>query len=226
MTAHEAQTMAISRYKLYQRARVSARLDFPGSVTYHADVVVDLVRHGGWGSFETRIDGKATEAGSMAWNTVKVFTAPTKPGPDGTFPAVDAWFGRRIDRSNGFDNFLLTLLLLGADRPENPQLLRQSAAQVMRTDRIGGVPVTVFSGPQAQTSADTPATTANRTPTDRPRASSRLRFWVDGQGGIRRFQAYYGAPDGLPAQLTLGGPGTAPDIPDTIRHLFTLGQKP
>ena len=218
MTAQEAQLLAISRFKNLQHGRVTATFEFPGEVSYTGNVTIDFTANAGWGQFSTTISGQPGQRGFLAWNRAKIYTAhvsaasgnglATAPVPD-----LNSWNGRAVDAATSLDNFLLTLLQLSADRPENPQLLQQSSARELRTDQVGGVRVTVFSGPGA---AGAPVG---------QQGESRLRFWVDGTGSMRRFQAYYGTPSDPPAQLTITdvGAGPAPALPATLVKLFQLG---
>ncbi|WP_166868759.1 hypothetical protein [Salinibacterium sp. ZJ70] len=83
------------------------------------------------------------------------------------------------------DALLGIISALGADRPDNPLLLRQSGALWLRADDIDGTSVSVFAAPpsDAPRDASAPPLTAD---------SAGLRLWLDATGLMLRAEARIG----------------------------------
>lgn len=83
------------------------------------------------------------------------------------------------------DALLGIISALGADRPDNPLLLRQAGALWLRADDVDGTPVTVFAAPPSDTPRDAsaPPLTAD---------SAGLRLWLDTTGTMLRAEARIG----------------------------------
>ena len=92
---------------------------------------------------------------------------PVEPAP------TEGWQVRAMRRAGSeLDSALRLLVDLAADRPENPRLLRRSTARWLRSDAVDGVVVDVLEEPAA--------------------GESRLRYWVDADGRLRRVEARLG----------------------------------
>ena len=93
------------------------------------------------------------------------------------------WQVRELqERGSELDGALRLLVNLGADRPENAQLLLQSSARWLRSDKIGETTVDVLEGPKQR---------------GKESDDARLRYWVDADGKLRRLEAKLGNQEEL-----------------------------
>ncbi|MEU4522211.1 hypothetical protein AB0F52_26290 [Amycolatopsis sp. NPDC024027] len=120
-----------------------------------------------------------TPAGLLQWTPAAV-AFRGGPGPAATDPPPsDRWQYRPLQPGPELDTALRLVLGLGADRPDNGQLLRQSSARWVRADVVGDIAVDVIDGSQA------PATAAAK-------AAAGPRYWLDAAGLLRRVEARTG----------------------------------
>lgn len=95
--------------------------------------------------------------------------------------SLEGWQAGRLDAGTSPLAVVLTVLAgLGADRPENPLLIRQGGALWLREDTAGEQEVTVFAGPTDQ-----------QTDTGDPDAAG-LHYWVDQSGLAHRVDVRLG----------------------------------
>jgi len=173
LTTEEAERLSVARFLAYR----------DGSRRFE----VDVATADGTVALRGRVDyrsGVGIAAATLAGGTAVVtWDADTVVGwvgagdgtavPDAPPPPPGA--ARPIDPSaSTVDAVLVLVASLGADRPENAQLLASSAAQRLRADEVDGVPVDVFAGPSDADTGEGAGTT---------------RFWVDGSGTLLRFEA-------------------------------------
>src|SRR5262249_23196483 len=138
-----------------------------------------------------------TDVGRLiAWDATVIATAAR--ADDGGAPERNAWSTRALSRAIPRDLLFQIALTLGADRPDNPTLLRQSTARVLRTDTGNGKEVSVFGGPRPAGETDDNA--------------SRTRYWLEPDGTFQRFEAYLGDANGQFATVT-----RLPAPPDVAR---------
>ena len=195
LTAPEAERLALVRYLNYEAGITAVRATIPtGAGTVVLDGRVDFVDHVGHVAFRTEGRADAASAGILQWNPVLVAFRQGRGQRAEDPPAADGWQMRRLQTAGSeLDVVLLVLLNLANDRPDNPQLLRQSSAQWLRTDTVDGVPVDVFAGPA---DADEPA---------------RLTYWVDNEGTLRRLTIRL---NGQEAEAVLSfSPSSVPLVP-------------
>lgn len=167
LTTEEAERLALVRYLNYEAGLSAVHATIPtGAGTLVLDGRVDFVTHVGHAALTTKGRADAASAGVLQWNPGLVAFRQGL-GADDPLPR-DGWQLRRLQKGAELDVVLLVILNLANDRPDNPQLLRQSTAQWLRADAVGGVPVDVFAGPAE---AGKPA---------------RLAYWVDRDGRLRR----------------------------------------
>lgn len=195
LTAEEAERLALVRYLNYEAGLSGVRATIPtGAGTVRLDGRVDFVDHIGHASLTTEGRTDAASAGIVQWNPALV-AFRQGPGQHAGDPLPqDGWQLRRIqDKGSELDVVLLVLLNIANDRPDNPQLLRQSSAQWLRTDHVDDVEVDVFAGP-----ADTDK-------------AARLTYWIDGDGQLRRLSIRL---DNHPTEAVLSfSPTTLPLTP-------------
>ncbi|WP_327325109.1 hypothetical protein OG735_23320 [Streptomyces sp. NBC_01210] len=188
LTEQQAELLALTRFTNYRSAAgtVSATIPVPGR-TLRLDGRLDWRAHTGYAELRDETPGAPTHwRHLLRWNRTTVSARFNWTGPRPDKPPADGWSERRLEpRSATVDSTLLLLLSLGSDRPENAQLLVRSSAHVLGHEKISGVPVTVFSGPGT---ADAPAPAAPSA----PGTPGRTRYWVDADGGLRRFAARLG----------------------------------
>jgi hypothetical protein len=195
----QAQALAIMRFHNYDKGTLDVRLDVPtGSVDFRADAVLDLHQGVGYGEYSTTLphSTEKVSGGMIAWSRSLVETTNV-----GTFvekPKATDWTERSIGQASAIDIMLLLALDLGDDRPENPALLQQSGARLVRTEHSAGKSIWVISGPGAA-AADTgsPSAAASGAQTQ-----SRTTYWIDSAGTMSRFEADLG---GATARLSVEG---------------------
>ena len=178
----EAERLALVRFSNYTTgvSAFTASVPSPGGKLL-LDGRVDFVHHHGHAGMRTEGRSDEFSQGLVQWNLGRMAFA--------TAPSAD-WQVRDLqERGSELDGALRLLVNLGADRPENAQLLLQSSARWLRADRIGDTAVDVFEGPKQKDATD-----------------SRLRYWLDPDGKLRRLEAKLGNQEEL-AVFDFTGPG-------------------
>lgn len=208
LTGEEAEALALVRFQLYSTSPVQVQMTWPGSPRISYTIALDLREHLAYGSFETHDDGSDDgSTGFVVWDLATVATAPGAAGDPP--PGLAAWTQRALSTQHPQDIFLALALNLGSDRPENPALLQQSTARYLRSDKVGGARVSVLEGPQ-QASASASAG-------DAAPGTGRTRYWIDGDGALRRFEAYLGQADGSFARIDVVAAGSAAEVDVALR---------
>jgi len=167
MTADQAERLASFRLKNYLAEKVSYTVSGPEALPISGSVLIDTQVHTGQG-----LIGRGTEAAALVvWDSTSGFICaePERWGD------LSAWSSRDLGQGD-IDTFLLLLLLLSSDRPENAQLLQRSGAAWLGTETINGVVCDVFTGPfpEGQTSLPDPTT-------------SPVRYKLDKDGVLQSF---------------------------------------
>ncbi|WP_328753009.1 hypothetical protein OHT57_46485 [Streptomyces sp. NBC_00285] len=203
LSVEEAQRLALARFRTY---RIS-----PSEITVHAPsgdgtavvrAVVDHRRHRAVGWYEVTGAGRP-DGGLLAWDQSGLAVAdgasPTAPVESALRAAghlkATAWT-RRAFGAAPLDTALKLALSLGADRPDNAQLLAQSGPLRLRDERVDGRRYDVFSGPR-------PRPNASASPAGSRGERSPLSYWIDEQGGMRRVRVDLGG--GRRITMDLGG---------------------
>jgi len=201
LTSAQSERLAVTRFRNFDAGvrtidatfpstsgdlRVTGFFDFASGIGYAAVTVDDVASGLVWWTHET-----------IAIHSGAVENLPL-PAPE------DGWESGPLDPSSTtLANSVALIASLGADRPENPQLLAQSDAAWLRADTVGKVDVDVFAGP----SADSVATASSD-------LSTRALYWVDATGILLRFESPLTPP---PAQLTVDfGAADAVELPTTV----------
>ncbi len=182
--------MAIMRFQNYDKRVLNVSIDVPGApVDFHTRAVIDLRNHAGYGEYSTKQPGaeEVLTSGVIAWSQSMIAT--TDGGSFKKIPSDSAWTQREIGQASAVDAMLLLALQLGMDRPENPVLLQQSTARLLRTEKVDGKEVWVMSGPAPTgVDSDSQGDGANSSGSTK----SRTKYWVNKDGVMSRFEANLG----------------------------------
>ncbi|MBM7516974.1 hypothetical protein [Nocardioides nitrophenolicus] len=198
LTNEQAQALAVVRFNNYSAGTIRLEIKAQGTVDMDADVLVDLRVHAAYGSYQATDPATSdpVASGVIAWSAEQVGTAS---GDDpAQVPKATAWSQRAMDSSQPLDVALALALQLGDDRPENPVLLQQSSARLLRTEGKGEDRVWVMTGPG---SAD-------------GKTESRTTYWVDATGHLERMEARIGSGD--PAVFTVEEAPAPDEIPAKV----------
>ncbi|GEL95323.1 hypothetical protein [Cellulomonas composti] len=197
VTQEEAELLATVRFRNYDAGAREVSTVVEGETDaedVQLDGWVDFADHRGY----ALLTQDTADPSLIAWDGSQ---AVVGAAPDGATSAplpapVDLLTGEptSIDASASREQALLLVLLdLADDRPENPLLLQQEGATFVRSDEVGGVPVSVLTAT----------------------ADGNARYWVDAEGLLRRFEVLVGGEwstvdlgDAIdPAKLGLGTGG-------------------
>jgi hypothetical protein len=182
VTEEESQTLALVRFNNFDAGarRITATLDDRGHELV-LDGWVDYTTHTGLALL--RVDGAADR--ELVWDGTYVATRPTTTTGTPAVPAdLGGWDAAALDpQATPLQALLIVLASLGADRPENPLLLRQGGALWLRDAALDDRPVTVFTGPNDGAVVDGVID---------PEAAS-VRYWVDADGLLVRVEVRLGA---------------------------------
>jgi hypothetical protein len=178
ITSDEANRLAVMRFRNYQGTGVHFHTSIVGpDGTLTVDGLVDyrrslgLAQVSGLGSsftFEWNRQQLAAWPGTATQTTLPTKLPTGKPGV------------RPLNTSaTAVDSVLALMLAMGADRPDNAQLLQQNGARWLSRDTIDGVAYDVLTGP-AQTGAPAGGT------------SDALQYWISPDGHLARLDAHLG----------------------------------
>lgn len=194
----EAERLALVRFSNYTTgiSAFTASVPSPGGKLV-LDGRVDFVNHLGYAGMRT--DGRDDEfsKGLVQWNLGRMaFAVNPSTRPVDPVPVID-WQVRDLqERGSELDGALRLLVNLGSDRPENAQLLLQSSARWLRSDKVGDTAVDIFEGPKQKDAAE-----------------ARLRYWLDADGKLRRLEAKLGNSEELAVFDFTGSGGPVQVIP-------------
>lgn len=175
LTDDEANRLASFRFVNFREDAVTYAFTAPESVEASGLLRIDAHEHAGAGIMGTT----AEPTGVFVWDEHSVFESAHLDAVQD--PA--AWRGRAT-QENVFDTVLLMALLLVNDRPENPQLLQQSAARWVGEDDVDGAPCDVFTGP------DEDGASATVAPEER-----NVTYCIDDEGSLLKFSARFDQGD-------------------------------
>lgn len=204
LTPAQAERFATMRFGLHEQGAFRASVLVAAEVAMDAEVQVDLAAALGYGTFESFISDSESQSGILAWSAERLAVA----SPGTLSDAEDAeWYARPVETSAISDLFLLMLLSLGTDRPENPQLLQQSTARFQGTEHVDGVRCEIFSGPQ-EAGND---------------AKSRTRYWVSEDGEMKRFEAHLDTQQDTWSRADILPPDETYAIAEVAQGLLSVG---
>ena len=201
LTSEQSERLAVTRFRNFDAGVRAIEVTVPAET--------GELRLEGWfdytgGAGYAAVTAAGEPAGLIWWTHEQVATRsiPVDVAP---FPLpADGWESGALDPSStALANAVALVASLGADRPENPQLLAQSDAAWLRSDTVDGTAVDVFLGPSGDSATSAPVD-----------ESLRARYWVDESGVLRRFELPQGSSgDGMTSLFT---PATGIVIPLTV----------
>lgn len=196
MTSAQADLLALARFNDYQNGVSAIDAEIPVSgQEFTLDGRVDWQNHLGYATLTSVQAGQAGGTELLQWTPGGIAVRGSWTGPLPATPPADGWEVRAWQQGTDLDSALQLILDLGADRPENAQLLQQSGASVLRDANVGGEHLTVFAGP----------------PETQGGTDSHTRYWVADDGTLRRFEALI---DGSTTWTEVDiAPGPAPAVP-------------
>ncbi|MGV8886289.1 MAG: hypothetical protein ACOH1T_11980 [Microbacteriaceae bacterium] len=201
LSSAQAERLAVSRFRNFD----AGVRTIDASVTSTAGTL----KIEGWFDFSADVGYASVAVGAapagLVWWTHEVVATREAPVEGIPLPRPDGgWQSAPLDPSStALAGALALVANLGADRPENPQLLAQSDAAWLRSDTVGTTEVDVFIGPSSDSATAAPVP-----------ADKRARYWVDETGLMVRFEfASIGSGDGVTVEL---GDVAAVDLPTTV----------
>ncbi|MFD8396057.1 hypothetical protein ACFV2N_44420 [Streptomyces sp. NPDC059680] len=195
ITASEAQRLAMVRFKAYDASPETVTLTIDdGTDSYAVRGLVDYRTHHAVGTFVAGVTGQRQQRGLLAWDDTGLAIAP---GAEGTSPSSEmARIARAAEKVHAhhwsprayaaypLDTALHVVMALGADRPDNAQLLAQFGARRLGESTLRGKSYTRLSGPRPRPQAARGAGAPNQ----RIPSSSPLTYWVDQDGNLGRLE--------------------------------------
>lgn len=193
LTQSEAEQLAVTRFRNFDAGTRAITATIPAerdgeAFTLTVNGWVDFATHRGYATLsETDASENTTDLGLMLWSTENLAIRMT-PSDSAPLPVpADGWSSQPLNpEDSALSTALLLALNLGADRPENPQLLMQSDAAWIGTGGVDSVDTTVFVGPSATASDEAGALPAGHG------LDSRSRYHVDKTGLLMRFDTRIG----------------------------------
>lgn len=181
LTVAESERLAVIRFNNYNASPLSVSGTVQdGEQTLNIVGYVDYASHLGFLRV-TQPDATASFLALVTVDEVGILddVSMTSDPPPKTVPEGDWQFVDLDPASSRLASALAVLINLGGDRPENPQLLRQSSAQWLRETTIDSADVTVMSGPES---------TENTEPSE----GNALTYYVSDAGVLRRLEVTLG----------------------------------
>ncbi|MFD3517463.1 hypothetical protein [Streptomyces sp. NPDC058657] len=187
VTTEEAEQLAAARFGLHEQSPLEVEAQAPmgnGTVTVRA--LVDYRTHRAVGTYTA-----AGAKGLLAWDASGLAVA--KGNAASASEAVTAagklnsraWSPRAY-KTDPLDTVLRITMALGADRPDNPQLLAEQGAMSLGEEQWRGAAYSLYSGPRPAAGPaakrGAPAAPSASAPTGR----SPLTYWVGQRSDLRR----------------------------------------
>ena len=176
LTSEQAERLAVTRFRNFDAGVRTIEVTVPTTE-------VGEISLSGWFDFAQGVGYASVKNGGTVWWSADTVAFRDVPSPEAELPLPpDQWVSYPLDpSSNPLAAALALVAELGFDRPDNPQLLAQSDAALLRPDTVDGVDVDVFIGPSSSAAAESSAT------------DTRARYWIDDTGLMLRFEAPKGA---------------------------------
>jgi len=177
VTSDEASRLATARFRNFESRVRAVTITVPdpaGGLVVTGSV--DYRQKAGYGVVKGRGRNDSGD-GLIRWTATRIelLPLPAAPARAPAAPPMSGWAARPLTASAGsLDRALSIALGLGADRPDNAQLLPQNGASWIAADQVNGRPVDIFTGPESR---------------DRGGLAQSVRYWLDRDGLMQRVQA-------------------------------------
>lgn len=207
LSAAQANRLAGVLYENHQAggAKFTAKIPFGAAAEFQLDGAIDWTEHVGQATLTTRFaNGQPDEKTDLMFTQRAVL--------DGSIRSYDAelqalgftglrWTVRApAPQSIPLDVVLALIMGMASEQRENPLLVRQSGATLVRSDELAGEPVDVF------------------------RYGDRTQYWIGNDGRLRRIEAELAVAEGTTViDLDLGAQQIA--LP-TDREVIKMDQLP
>lgn len=202
ITSSEAERLAVARFHAYENGphRITLKID-DGGDSYEVRGLIDYRKHRAVGTYAAGEPGPRQQKGLIAWDasglavaTDAKGTSPSSKTAEITRAAAKVPHGLWSPRAYAgypLDVALRVAMALGADRPDNAQLLAQSGPRYLGKSTLRGTSYARISGPRPkpqQGGAAASRSGAPATPSPRPTGTSPLTYWVDEDGELGRLE--------------------------------------
>ena len=209
LTAEQAGQLSKIRYTNFTTGTRGVRVTLPEATDQPALEVVgyyDFTQHLGYAKVDQLQDGSRSVLGLVSWTPATIGVADaTRDDLPLPIPA-EATPLTPLDPATSTLNTMLAIIAnLGADQPEDAELLEQSDALWLRAELLNGVPVSVYAGPSSDVAVDAPpsSSSVSSSPSGSVAAPAApaadgppLEYWVTSGGDLRRVQKVVDTGDG------------------------------
>lgn len=181
LTTDEAGRLAITRFRNYQAGGRAVTITVPataGGLTVTG--AVDYRRKVGYGVVHGTGRDKSSD-GLIQWTPSSVYVRPMTdvPAHAPASPPRSGWYDRPLLSSgSALDTSLSIALNLGANRPDNAELLPQNGAAWRGREQVDGRRVDVMTGPSSP---------------DRSGTAGNVRYWIGSDGTMYRVRVSVGS---------------------------------
>lgn len=195
LTSEQAERLAVTRFRNYDAGVRTIEITVP--TTEVGEITLT-----GWFDFAQGVGYGSVKGGGTVWWSAETVAFRDVLSAEAQLPLpADQWVSYPLDpTSNPLAAALALVAELGFDRPDNPQLLAQSDAALVRADTVNGTDVDVFIGPSSSAAAESSD------------SDTRARYWVDATGLLLRFEA----PKGGAVTSVDFGTATGITLPPTV----------
>jgi hypothetical protein len=201
LTSSEAERLAVTRFRNFDAGVRHIRLSVPAQ---GEELTVEGAYDFGTSTGYAAVTGADDDSLGVVWWNVD--TIATRESPVESLPVprpADGWTVGTLDpTASTFAVALTAVTALGADRPDNPQLVLQSDARWVGAETIDDDEVDEFVGPSSDD------VTASSAP-----LADRARYWVDAEGELERFTLPLGPGSALTLRLTDESATVPPEAP-------------
>ncbi|MEY9997961.1 hypothetical protein ABIE67_010080 [Streptomyces sp. V4I8] len=194
VTSSEAQRLAMVRFTTFEESPNTVTVTIENDAdSYVVRGLIDYRTHRAVASFVAGAEGPKPQKGLIAWDESGLAVATGKRvAPASSEIAQVARAAAKVPSGNwsprsysGYplDIALRMVMALGADRPDNAQLLAQSGPRYLGESTLRGKSYARFSGPRPQPrSSGAPGSQPRR------KGPSPLTYWVDEKGELGRLE--------------------------------------
>jgi len=178
LTLIQAQLLAVVRFNNFDQKIRAVQITVLGTAPATLTGWVDFSTSQGYGLLKEKGATATGDSALITWTGNQIRAKGTLDVAVAPLPMPTSWdYTGSLDRAaSSLTNVLVLLLALGSDRPENPELLKQSDARYLRADKVGKSAVSVFSGPSSDSTTRVVS------------AEDIIRYWVDSSGTLLRLQ--------------------------------------